>query len=341
MFGELCPNSIPCHASATGGGGLYSILAPAKVNLVLEVNGLRADGYHEIATIFQSIALFDVVTVIPGAAGSPAQGIQLVVRKGKAPAGRDNLAWRAAALLAEKIGLEKFDVTIILDKEVPEAGGLGGGSSDAAAVLRLLARLWRVESAGIIQETALALGADVPFFLHGGAALGRNRGDELEQLDLPVMWLVLANPGRQCSTKEVYKKYEDCRQKLNTTPVSAAPISAAPAGAATAGTAPSALGRHSRRFLQAVEEGGVAAAGRFLYNDLAEPARQMVPEIDNLITALKDAGALGVEVSGSGATVFAIAGGPKEAEHLAAQVAGIAAWTWWGPSINRINSILF
>lgn len=328
---------------------MYSLLAPAKVNLVLEVGGLRTDGYHEIATIFQSIALFDVVTVVPAAGagagageipGAPSQGIEVVVRKGEAPAGRDNLVWRAAALLAEKIGLEHPAVTIILDKEVPAAAGLGGGSADAAAALRLLGQLWQVEDPAVLQETAQAVGADVSFFLSGyGAALGRGRGEKLLRLDLPVLWLVLANPGRQCSTKEVYGLFEAARQTKEHNGEQKGELAVVEAGKESAGSSGElpAPGRQCSRFLTALAEGGVAEAASFLYNDLAGPAGQISPEINRLLAALKAGGALGAEVSGSGATVFALTGGSKEARRLAGEVAGIAAWTWWGPTLAQAH----
>ena len=177
--------------------------APAKVNLTLEVLGKRGDGYHEICTILQTVALSDLVTL------GPADDLSLAL-SGEAgslagePA-ETNLAYRAAAALREQRGAR-----IVLEKRVPVATGLGGGSSDAAAVLRGLHDLWGLLS---ISDEALAaiaaeLGSDVPFFLRGGSALASGRGDVLAPLpDGPPQRLVIAWPERAGPADKTARMY--------------------------------------------------------------------------------------------------------------------------------------
>lgn len=170
-------------------------LAPAKINWTLEVLGRRPDGYHEVRTVLQTVDLYDGITV------SPAAELELVVRSsaGGPPALADvppaeNLAYRAAALLRDR-GAPP-GARIELEKVIPVGAGLGGGSSDAAAALRALDRLWRLHlPADELARLGAQLGADVPFFLFGGTALGRGRGDEVSPLpDVPPQRLLLVVP---------------------------------------------------------------------------------------------------------------------------------------------------
>src|SRR6266851_2845239 len=155
--------------------------AYAKVNLRLEVLGRRADGYHELRTIFQTVSLHDTLVLEtmrqPGIDLRIAGNIQLA-----GEAGRDNLVYRAIADLGREMGLQR-GVRAVLTKRIPVGRGLGGGSSDAAAALVGLLRLTGKRIAGArFLETASGLGADVAFFLHGGRALGIGRGDEIYPL---------------------------------------------------------------------------------------------------------------------------------------------------------------
>ncbi|WP_322796169.1 4-(cytidine 5'-diphospho)-2-C-methyl-D-erythritol kinase [Tepidiforma sp.] len=153
------------------------IRAPAKINLALDVLGRRPDGYHELDTIFQELALADTVQLLPGAE----PGIEVTgPRGGGTPAGADNLAWRAFELAAAAAGKEPL-ARIRLEKHIPPAAGLGGGSSDAAAVLLLAARIWP-ELEPRLPGLALQLGSDVPYFLQRGTARGRGRGEQLDAL---------------------------------------------------------------------------------------------------------------------------------------------------------------
>jgi 4-diphosphocytidyl-2-C-methyl-D-erythritol kinase len=147
--------------------------APAKVNLVLEVTGRRADGYHEIDTVLQTLELADLVTVESGAA-------PIIVRGPFAagtPADPSNLAWRAAEALARLTGQSVEGLSITLEKRIPPAGGLGGGASDAATVLRLLQRRWPEATDELLLRAAAAVGSDEPFFVFGGTARATGRGE--------------------------------------------------------------------------------------------------------------------------------------------------------------------
>ncbi len=175
----------------------------AKVNLGLEVLGLRKDGYHELRTIFQTVALHDDVTLRL----TRRPGVTLRCDHPGVPRGASNLAAKAALALAKHAG-RKHGVAITIEKRIPVAAGLGGGSSNAATVLIGLDRLWKL-GLGIdgLNPFARRIGADVPFFLYGGTALGLARGDEIYPLLRQLRGeLVLVDPGRPISTAAVFRR---------------------------------------------------------------------------------------------------------------------------------------
>jgi 4-diphosphocytidyl-2-C-methyl-D-erythritol kinase len=189
-----------------------STLAPAKINWTLEVLGRRPDGYHEVRTVLQTVDLCDRVRV------SPAADLELAltgpVGQAGPPAGRagapltgappsENLAYRAAALLQDRAGRPALGARIELEKAIPAGAGLGGGSSDAAATLRALDRLWGLGlPLAELARLSARLGADVPFFLFGGTALGRGRGDEVTPLpDAPLQRFLLVVPRHRPARK--------------------------------------------------------------------------------------------------------------------------------------------
>lgn len=186
------------------------VRAYAKINLSLHVVGARADGYHELRTVFQSIALHDVLTV--RATRGP---FVLTCDDPNCPAGTGNLVWRAAAAMwdaAARRGALR-GVSIDLAKHIPMQAGLGGGSSDAAAALHALGRLWRVPPSEQ-RRIAATIGADVPYFLHGGTALGSDRGDRIEPLpDHRRAWVVLALPGFGVSTRDAFGWWDRDRDR--------------------------------------------------------------------------------------------------------------------------------
>jgi 4-diphosphocytidyl-2-C-methyl-D-erythritol kinase len=238
--------------------------APAKINLWLRVLGRRADGYHELQTIFQSIALHDTlsVRVRPGP-------FALRCADPGCPTDDSNLVWQAAARMWTAAGRRGTprDVEVTLIKRIPVEAGLGGGSSDAAAALRLFAALWRVRGMGRdrLSEVAASLGADVPYFLEGGTALGLGTGDVLfPLLDYPASWVTLALPKFGVRTADAYRWWD--REHRG------------PAGSRT------------------------PRAG----NDLQPAVVARHPEIGRLVRALERAGAFHAAMSGSGAAVFGL-----------------------------------
>lgn len=182
--------------------------APAKINLWLKILGRRPDGYHEIDTCYQAIDLADTVILEPSSepgvtcrvTGAFAEGV---------PQGEENLAARAALLLAARTGHEP-QVAITIVKGIPAGAGLGGGSSDAAAVLVALARRFAVPDPGdTLVELAAELGADVPFFLEGGTQRGTGIGDKLEPVPMPdERWGILVWPGVRVETRWAYQEYD-------------------------------------------------------------------------------------------------------------------------------------
>jgi len=272
------------------------VRAHAKINLDLRVLGPRADGYHELRTVFQSIALHDVIECLPregplaiecDAAGVPLDG--------------SNLVWRAADALWRALRRPgpARDVVIRLHKNIPLQAGLGGGSADAAAALLALSRLWNVPlRPAQLTDVAATLGADVPFFLSGGTALGLGRGDEVYPLaDLPRHWIVLLVPGFGVSTADAYNWYDSERDLSRG------------GGAREAQHVP---GPWPSRAAQMI-------------NDLEAPIARHHPEIDQMRTALRRAGALAAAMSGSGSAVFGLF--QKHREALAA-VEGLSGSGW-------------
>ena len=183
--------------------------AHAKVNLDLRIFGTRADGYHELRTVFQSIELHDTLTCTarPGP-------FALKSRSTAIPLDQSNLVWRAAAVLWTALGRggDPTDTAVTLEKNIPTEAGLGGGSADAAAALLVLARLWGGVPVTLLREVAAGIGADVSFFLSGGTALGLGRGEEIYPLvDLPPHWIVIVRPAFGVSTAEAYGWYDEDR----------------------------------------------------------------------------------------------------------------------------------
>ncbi|MCJ7822857.1 MAG: 4-(cytidine 5'-diphospho)-2-C-methyl-D-erythritol kinase, partial [Armatimonadetes bacterium] len=177
------------------------VSASAKVNLCLRVLGRRSDGYHEVQTVLHTVGIWDTLRL------SPLPGerrIALTVNVPEVPADESNLCWRAAHLLAERAGTP-HGVRIDLEKCIPAGAGMGGGSSDAAATLAGLSRMWELDlDPAELEGIGAELGADVPFFLRGGCCLARGRGEKLEDLAAVDAWLVVVVPERRVPTAQAY-----------------------------------------------------------------------------------------------------------------------------------------
>jgi 4-diphosphocytidyl-2-C-methyl-D-erythritol kinase len=252
------------------------IRAHAKINLDLRVLGEHADGYHEIRTVFQAIALHDTLTLAPRPGPFAIECATAGV-----PLDQTNLIWKAAQALwraARRMG-DVRDVVVQLDKKIPIEAGLGGGSGDAAAALIGLSRLWRLDvKASQLTDVAATLGADVPFFLSGGTALGLGRGEEIYPLaDLPRHYVILLVPGFGVSTANAYGWYDGDRD----------------------------LDRGVVREPQHVPGPWPSRAAQMI-NDLEPPICRRHPEIDQMKAALRRAGALAAAMSGSGSAVFGL-----------------------------------
>lgn len=188
---------------AAGGAGETRWPAPAKLNLFLHIVGRRPDGYHELQTVFQLIDLCDSLSVVVREDG--------LIERPVGPAGvapEDDLVVRAARALQARTGA-RLGATLRVFKKIPQGGGLGGGSSDAATTLLALNRLWGCGlSTGELAEMGLPLGADVPVFVRGSSAWAEGVGDRLTPLELPERWFVVVHPGVGVATRDVFQAPE-------------------------------------------------------------------------------------------------------------------------------------
>lgn len=250
--------------------------APAKINLMLDVLHKRPDGFHEVEMIMTMVDLADRLEL----SELPGDTIIITSQAGYIPLDEKNLAFQAARLIKDRYGVRR-GVHIHLDKHIPVAAGLAGGSSDAAAALRGLNALWEL---GIPQEELLQLGAelgsDVPFCITGGTALATGRGEKLTPIaNPPQCWVVLAKPPINVSTAEVYGRLRSSR------------IAKHPSSAA---------------MRAAIEAGDFGSVCGLLGNVLEEVTLPMHPEVRRIKEAMEKLGADGVLMSGSGPTVFGL-----------------------------------
>jgi 4-diphosphocytidyl-2-C-methyl-D-erythritol kinase len=257
------------------------VRVPAKVNLQLSVGPLQADGFHEVTTVFQALALYDDVTV---KYAEPGSGITLTLSgsttKG-VPTDASNLAYRAAQLMIDTHDLDS-DFDIHIKKEIPVAGGMAGGSADAAAVIVAIDSLCELGlSRDAMEKLGAELGSDVPFSITGGISIGRGRGDQIT----PVLargsyYWVLAMSAQGLSTQAVYEECDRLRTGLEI-----------------------ARPQVNDAMLQALRAGDAVALGKSLTNDLQAAACSLRPALRLVLDVGQDYGALGSVVSGSGPTV--------------------------------------
>lgn len=277
--------------------GSVTVRVPGKVNLFLGVGDRRPDGYHDLTTVFHAVSLSDDVTV------RTADVLSLRVSGEGAhevPVDERNLAWRAAELMAEHVGRAP-DVDIIIEKSIPVAGGMAGGSADAAAVLVAMNSLWEL---GVprrdLHAMAARLGSDVPFALHGGTALGTGRGEDLATvLARNTFHWVLAFGAGGLSTAAVYAEIDRLRQ---------------------AGEPPRFQDPES--LLAALSAGDPHALAPLLGNDLQPAALSLKPGLRRTLRAGSEAGALAGLVSGSGPTCAFLCSSAQSAVDVSAELAG-------------------
>ena len=288
-------------------GSVITIEARAKINLTLEILGKRPDGYHELRSIVMPVNLTDTVSLTSTYAQTAmtitvSPGVDLT----KIGSVDKNLAMRAARLMQEHYRINA-GARIHIHKRIPIGGGLGGGSADAAGVIRGLDALWEMRRP---REELMALGAelgsDVPALVHGGAVLMEGRGERVRGLfddDAPPascegFWLVIANPGIMCATPDVFKKWR---------------------GGLTA--SPSLL----HNMTSSIRTSDVSAAAEALHNGLQTAVYDDYPAVAQTAAQLEKAGCLGVLLSGSGASVFGLARNEAHGQEISRKL-GSGLW---------------
>ena len=273
-----------------------TVRAYGKLNLDLRVLGVREDGFHTLRTVFQAIALHDTIECVPRTGP-----FEIECSTAEVPLDESNLIWRAANVLWRSLGRTGAvrDVLVKLDKRIPMQAGLGGGSADAAATLVALSRLWQATvSDEQLTELAVTLGADVPFFLTGGTALGTGRGDEITPLDdWSHQWVVLLVPGFGVSSREAFEWYDAWHTRQRS-------VAEPPPRNVTGPWSPGAVR---------------------LVNDLEEPVSERHPEVGRMKAALRGEGALESAMSGSGSSVFGLFRERQKAQAAAKALSG-AEW---------------
>ncbi|MGH2663788.1 MAG: 4-(cytidine 5'-diphospho)-2-C-methyl-D-erythritol kinase [Actinomycetota bacterium] len=275
-------------------GGAVSEPATAKINLFLRVLRARPDGFHDIESLVQPVTLAD------GVQARPADQLSLtVVGEGArdVPWDEGNLVLRAAEVLAGAGGVAA-GAALLLQKRIPVAAGLGGGSADAAATLRALDRLWELDLGveGLL-DVAATVGSDVPGLLSGGPALIGGRGDRVVARATPRTWWVLVTQPEGVAAGDAYRWWDE--------------------DGGVTGPSPEVL-------IRALDAGGPRAIAPHLFNDLEAPVTARRPDVAEARSRLLDAGALTALMCGSGPTVAGLARDGQDAEQLAAAVGGIA-----------------
>lgn len=278
-----------------------TVEAPAKINLFLLVGGRRHDGYHPVCSLMDKVTLFDHINV--RRTGRP--GVRLLGSGVPAPR---NTVFRAAAALEEETGVT-LDVEVVLEKRIPEAAGLAGGSSDAAAVLGLLNRMYSLKlSTGALARLAQGIGVDVPFFLEKGPMLAEGTGELLSGAgSLPEYHAVIVKPETGLSTAEVYAIYDAVAPDL----------------------AESFPGRRRDMLARlAVPPQSVSELARLMQNDLEAPAGVLYPGLSRIKEDMLESGAAGALMSGSGTSVFGLFAGKDAAEAALAKLHESYADVW-------------
>jgi 4-diphosphocytidyl-2-C-methyl-D-erythritol kinase len=273
-----------------------TVRVPAKINLHLGVGPLRPDGYHDLATVFHAVSLFDEVTV----AATDRPGVEVHGDcAAEVPTDRSNLAWRAVELVAA-YARRAPDVRVVLRKDIPVAGGMGGGSADAAGALVGLSTLWKLDlTRDELSRMAAELGSDVTFALHGGTALGTGRGEQI----VPVLarhtqhWVIALHRGG-LPTADVYRELDRLRRGSEPAQRPVEPV------------------------LEAVGGGDPRQLALCLGNDMQAAAVSMLPDLRRTLRAGVAAGALAGIVSGSGPTCAFLCTDADAAVDVAAQLAG-------------------
>lgn len=269
-----------------------TLWAAAKVNLYLDIVGKRNDGYHEIESIMQSITLYDKLTFRP-----LKQGIKILSNESNIPLNRENICYETAKFFLQKTNLKK-GLQIEIHKAIPIKAGLGGGSADAAATLWGMNKLFQSDILlSDLREWASSLGADIPFCLQGGTSLVRGKGEIL--IPLPPLkngWLVLLDPAIPISTACVYERVRIglTKKKLS-----------------------------AKLLAKSIRKEGLLGIKNFLYNKLEEVVLERFPLVKSIKEKMREAGATGVLMTGSGSTIFAIVESRGKGEEILSKLRGV------------------
>lgn len=290
------------------GSRRVAVTARAKVNLVLDIGGIRDDGYHEIRSVMQSVSLADTVTVSVEHAPAPPSGgaIEVTSSCPHVPLGPSNTAWKAAAVLLDCAGLvdRGLRVWVHIEKKIPMGAGLAGGSADAAATLTGLSHVLGLGlSLFDLRELGARVGADVPFCIAGGTHVVQGKGDVLLGLARsPSFWVVIVKPPVSVSTAWAYRAYDESWPK---------PVQGTEALLNMAG----AIGR-----------GDVRAIAKSLFNGFEGPVLREFPDIARAKQLALDSGALGAVMTGSGSAVIGVFEGRAAAVQAAEEIRGRSGW---------------
>ncbi len=297
---------------------VVAVRVPAKVNLELLVGPLREDGYHELSTVYQAVSVYDRVSVRPAEAWSVSVTGPHAAR---VPADDTNLALVAAKTLGRRRPRHgrSGPVHVEIEKNIPVAGGMAGGSADAAATLVACRELWQLDHVDneLLDQVAAGLGSDVPFLLHGGTAIGSGRGEQVT----PVLgrgelhWVFWSGDGLGLSTPEVYAECDRLREEADVAPAVPEP---------------------SGELLTALRRMDVDDVAAALRNDLQAAAVSLEPVLADVLDAGLDLGARGAVVSGSGPTVAFLAASQTEAIDLSV---GLAANGPVGDIVRAIGPV--
>lgn len=286
--------------------------AYAKINLFLEVQGLRLDGFHDIRSILVPVTLADTLEIELTDGALELSTPSLVQFEGVPdPVGicqeQDNLVFKAASLLREATGC-RHGARIVLEKRIPIAGGLGGGSADAAATLLVLNRLWQTNLTRTeLMNLSGRLGCDIPALVYGGAVSVAGRGEQVKPAPWRAgwrPWLLLVNPGFGVSTKDVYQRYKQdltSARQLDT----------------------------FENLLAALERGEAAGLAAGLHNDLQRTVFNKYPLLEMIADRMAELGAQAVLLSGSGATLFALVRDAEHGQGLASELRRVMNCCLW------------
>ncbi len=268
-------------------------VAYGKLNLTLDVLGKRADGYHDLEMVMISVSLADRLSIRLGT-GLP---WTVTCDRGSIPQGEGNLCWKAARRYCDAAGLDPKGLSIQIQKNIPAQGGMAGGSSDAAAVLRALNGHYKLLPEQKLMELALEVGSDVPYCLFGGAALARGRGELLTRLrPLPEgLWFVLARPDFSVSTPELFREIDALRHCEPVTDVTGVAI-----------RSPAQVRPDTAAMESAILRGDLEAMGKALANAFEPLVAARYPVVKELKSIMLTQGALGACLTGTGSVVFGL-----------------------------------